>query len=76
MLFNDVMRPFPSGRFLLVSFRSAGQFLRSLRVCAEVQPVAVVCHSSDLRDCCGVWYFFEEGSWYSFLLKAESTTGP
>jgi hypothetical protein len=28
--------------------------------CAEVQPVAVVlvCRSSDLLVCCGVWYFF------------------
>jgi large-conductance mechanosensitive channel len=33
MLFNDVMMPFPSGRFLLVLFWSAGQFLRSLRLC-------------------------------------------
>jgi hypothetical protein len=29
--------------------------------CAEIQPVAVVCRSSDLLAllvCCGVWYFF------------------
>jgi hypothetical protein len=26
--------------------------------CAEVQLVAVVCRSSDLLVCCGVWYFF------------------
>jgi hypothetical protein len=49
MLFNDVMRPFPSGRFLLIIFSFSGVF-----DCSEVQPVAVVCRSSDLLVCCVV----------------------
>jgi hypothetical protein len=48
MLFNDVMGPFSSGK--LASF--FGVFDR-----VEVQPVAVVCRSSDLLVCCGAWCF-------------------
>jgi hypothetical protein len=55
MLFNDVMRPFPSGGVPLNSL--LGQLTSFFGVfdCAEVQPVAVVCSSSDLLVCCFIF---------------------